>query len=220
MSVYAPVPLEEVDLSALEFWVAGPEHIDGGFATLRREAGADLGEDRLANLRDDITSSLMHAELDGERLTPQEFGSFFNLLVLAGNETTRNAISHGMKALTDFPDQRRVRWDDFEAGARNVVEEIVRWATPVVHFRRTATADTETGRPPLLPGRERGPARDRGHVRRDPPAVARPGGDQAAGDARELLHPRHQVDAPRLEVGLATWRASPPSCSRPPARSS
>jgi cytochrome P450 len=102
-----------------------------------------LGEDRRARPRDDITSALMEAELDGERLTPQEFGSFFILLVVAGNETTRNAISHGMKALTDHPDQRRLWWDDVRGGARNAVEEIVRWATPVIHFRRTATRDTE-----------------------------------------------------------------------------
>ena len=102
-----------------------------------------LGEDRRDHPRDDLTSSLMHAELDGERLTPQEFGSFFILLVVAGNETTRNAISHGMKALTDFPDQRQIWWDDFDAVAPTAVEEIVRWATPVIHFRRTATADTE-----------------------------------------------------------------------------
>src|SRR5262249_54734865 len=111
-----------------------------------------LGEDRLANPRDDITSALMHAELDGERLTAQEFGSFFILLTVAGNETTRNAISHGMKALTDHPDQRRAWWSDFEAGARNAVEEIVRWATPVIHFRRTAMADTEIRGVPIRAG--------------------------------------------------------------------
>ena len=86
---------------------------------------------------------MMHAEVDGERLTPQEFGSFFILLVVAGNETTRNAISHGMLALTDNPDQRELWWNDFETHTRTAVEEIVRWATPVIHFRRTATADTE-----------------------------------------------------------------------------
>jgi cytochrome P450 len=60
----------------------------------------NLGRERLERPRDDITSTLMHAEVDGERLSEQEFGSFFILLVVAGNETTRNAISHGMKALT------------------------------------------------------------------------------------------------------------------------
>ena len=70
-----------------------------------------LGEDRKANPRDDITSIMMAAEVDGEQLTPQEFGSFFILLVVAGNETTRNAISHGMKALTEHPDQRELPHD-------------------------------------------------------------------------------------------------------------
>jgi cytochrome P450 len=105
----------------------------------------DLGSDRLASPTDDITSKLMHAEVDGERITAQEFGSFVVLLVVAGNETTRNAISHGMKALTDRPDQRRAWMDDFAGVAPTAVEEIVRWASPVIHFRRTATRDTELG---------------------------------------------------------------------------
>ncbi len=104
-----------------------------------------LGEERMASPRDDITSVLMQADVDGDRLTPAEFASFFILLVVAGNETTRNAISHGMKALTDFPDERR-RWlADFDGVAPTAVEEIVRWATPVIHFRRTATRDVEIG---------------------------------------------------------------------------
>jgi cytochrome P450 len=104
-----------------------------------------LGDDRRANPRDDITSVLMAAEVDGDRLTSQEFGSFFILLVVAGNETTRNAISHGMKALTDHPDQRDLWYGDFVGHTRTAVEEIVRYATPVIHFRRTATEDTELG---------------------------------------------------------------------------
>jgi cytochrome P450 len=104
-----------------------------------------LGEDRRANPTDDITSALMAAEVDGEQLTAQEFGSFFILLVVAGNETTRNAISHGLKALTDRPEQRDLWFGDFDAHARTAVEEIVRWATPVIHFRRTVTTDTELG---------------------------------------------------------------------------
>src|SRR5262245_40889930 len=102
-----------------------------------------LGEDRRASPTDDLTSILMTAEVDGERLTTQEFGSFFILLVVAGNETTRNAMSHGMKALTDNPDQRKLWWGDFDRYAKTAIEEIVRWASPVIHFRRTATADTE-----------------------------------------------------------------------------
>jgi methyl-branched lipid omega-hydroxylase len=103
----------------------------------------ELGEDRRANPRDDITSAMMAAELDGDQLTAQEFGSFFILLVVAGNETTRNAISHGIKALTDFPEQRDRWFSDYDTHARTAVDEIVRWASPVIHFRRTVTADTE-----------------------------------------------------------------------------
>ena len=105
----------------------------------------ELGERRLKDPVDDITSSLMHAELDGQRISAQEFGSFFILLVAAGNETTRNAISHGMKALTDHPDQRKIWMDDLAGVAPTAVDEIVRWASPVIHFRRTATRDTEIG---------------------------------------------------------------------------
>ena len=101
-----------------------------------------LGEDRRANPGDDIASVLMHAEVDGERLTPQEFGSFFILLVVAGNETTRNAIAHGMKLLTDFPDQRRSWFDDYQGHIKTAVDEIVRCSTPVIHFRRTVSEDT------------------------------------------------------------------------------
>ena len=104
-----------------------------------------LGEARLASPKDDITTALMLAEVDGDRLSAQEFGSFFILLVVAGNETTRNAISHGMKVLTDHPEQKAIWTNDFEGVSATAVEEIVRWATPVIHFRRTATRDTELG---------------------------------------------------------------------------
>ncbi|MFN2426131.1 MAG: cytochrome P450 [Candidatus Binatia bacterium] len=104
---------------------------------------SDLARSRRENPTDDLTSALVHAEVDGERLTDAEVGSFFVLLVAAGNETTRNAISHGMKALCDHPDQRRLWMSDFNRYAATAVEEIVRWATPVIHFRRTATRDTE-----------------------------------------------------------------------------
>lgn len=104
-----------------------------------------VGEDRLANPQDDLVSAMMHAEVDGERLQPMEMASFFILLSAAGNETTRNAITHGVHLLTQHPDQRedlRANFDELIGGA---VEEIVRYATPVVHFRRTATEDTVIG---------------------------------------------------------------------------
>jgi len=104
-----------------------------------------LGEARLANPTDDLTSVMMHGDVDGDRMTAQEFGSFFILLVVAGNETTRNAISHGMHLLTKHPDQKALWWDNWDANTRTAVDEIVRMATPVVHFRRTAVEDTVVG---------------------------------------------------------------------------
>ena len=106
---------------------------------------AELAEQRRDTPTDDLTSVLINASVDGEQLTVQELSSFFVLLVVAGNETTRNAIAHGMKALCDYPEQRAIWAADFEGVAPTAIEEIVRWATPVIHFRRTATRDTEIG---------------------------------------------------------------------------
>ena len=128
---------------------AGDPDFGGSFEKLMEAAigmfsyAQALGEARLANTTDDLTSLMMHAVVDGERLSSQEFGSFFILLVVAGNETTRNAITHGMVALTENQDQRAKWFGDFETHTKTAVEEIVRWATPVIHFRRTATQDTE-----------------------------------------------------------------------------
>ena len=105
----------------------------------------ELGRERRKNPTNDLTSALVNSEVEGERLGDQELGSFFVLLVVAGNETTRNAIAHGVKALSDHPEQRALWREDFEAVAPTAIEEIVRWATPVIHFRRTATRDTEIG---------------------------------------------------------------------------
>jgi cytochrome P450 len=113
-----------------------------------------LGEDRKANPRDDLTSVMMNAEVDGESLTAQEFGSFFILLVVAGNETTRNAISHGMHLLTQHPDQRDLWWNNWDTHTKTAVDEIVRFATPVIHFRRTATEDTEIRGQKILAGQK------------------------------------------------------------------
>jgi cytochrome P450 len=102
-----------------------------------------LAEDRRVNHHDDLTTSLVEAEVDGERLTSQEIASFFILLVVAGNETTRNAISHGVLALSRYPAEREKWWANYEELAPTAVEEIVRWASPVVYMRRTLTRDIE-----------------------------------------------------------------------------
>jgi len=102
----------------------------------------DLARVRTARPTDDLTSVLLAAEVEGEKLTHRELGSFFNLLVAAGNETTRNAIAWGLVYLTQHPDQRRAWQNDFDAVAPTAVDEIVRYASPVVHFRRTVTEDT------------------------------------------------------------------------------
>jgi len=105
--------------------------------------GLNLAESRRAEPRDDLMSALVKAEVDGQRLTDEEIGAFFVLLSVAGNDTTRNTIARSMKALTDFPDQRKILIDDFDGTIGTAVEEMVRWASPVMTFRRTATKDTE-----------------------------------------------------------------------------
>ncbi|MEV0855336.1 cytochrome P450 [Nocardia fluminea] len=102
----------------------------------------NMAEQRRAEPAGDIVSTLVHADLDGESLGSDEFGFFVILLAVAGNETTRNAITHGMKAFIDNPDQ----WELYKRQRpRTAIDEIVRWATPVTVFQRTATADTELG---------------------------------------------------------------------------
>ena len=102
-----------------------------------------LAEDRRSHPGDDLTTNLVQAELDGEGLTSAEVASFFILLVVAGNETTRNAISHGVLALSRFPDERADWWKNYDDVAPTAIEEIVRWASPVSYMRRTVTRDTE-----------------------------------------------------------------------------
>ena len=100
----------------------------------------------------DLVTALVTANVDGEKLTEQELGSFFILLLVAGNETTRNAISHGLKLLTDHPDQRALLLEDFDTRISRAIEEIVRLATPVIYFRRTLTCDYELNGTPLRSG--------------------------------------------------------------------
>ncbi|GLE53522.1 cytochrome P450 [Mycobacterium montefiorense] len=102
-----------------------------------------LAAERRENPGEDLISSLVQAEVDGDRLTDAEVAAFFVLLSVAGNDTTRQTMSHSIKALTDFPDQRTWLLADYENRIGVAVEEFVRWATPVMTFRRTAATDFE-----------------------------------------------------------------------------
>jgi len=107
------------------------------------EYGHRLAAERRREPSDDLVSKLVHAEIDGERLSEREFDTMFLLLVVAGNETTRQAIAHGMLALAEHRDQ----WDRLREDPELVwtagTDEILRWSSPVLHFRRTATRDVE-----------------------------------------------------------------------------
>jgi cytochrome P450 len=106
-------------------------------------AGLDLAESRRTDPRDDLMTNLVQAEIDGEGLSDEEISAFFVLLSVAGNDTTRNTISHSMRALTEHPDQRAWLMSDFDNRIGPAVEEFIRWSTPVMTFKRTATQDTE-----------------------------------------------------------------------------
>src|SRR5215472_12716409 len=101
----------------------------------------DLAAARQEDPADDLTTALATANVDGEQLTPAELASFFILLVVAGNETTRNAISHALMLLTEHPDQRELLLADFEGRIGGAVEEIVRYVSPVIWMRRSLTQD-------------------------------------------------------------------------------
>ena len=100
-----------------------------------------LAAERAGRPGDDLVTALATANIDGEQLTSSELASFFILLVVAGNETTRNAISHSLVLLTDFPGQRELLMADFDGRIGTAVEELVRYSTPVIFMRRTVTRD-------------------------------------------------------------------------------
>jgi cytochrome P450 len=118
------------------------ELLTESLVTLHTTARA-MAENRRRRPADDLMTALVRAEAEGEQLTDDEIAAFFVLLAVAGNDTTRHTISHAMKALCDAPDQRRLLATHFDAHIRTAVEEFVRWATPVMTFRRTATRDVE-----------------------------------------------------------------------------
>ena len=111
--------------------------------------GMAMAADRGANPRDDLVTRLVQADVEGHKLSDDEFGFFVILLAVAGNETTRNTITQGMMAFAEHPDQ----WELFkQERPATAADEIVRWATPVTSFQRTATQDTELGGVPIKKG--------------------------------------------------------------------
>jgi methyl-branched lipid omega-hydroxylase len=100
-----------------------------------------LAATRVQAPAEDLVSALVTANIDGEQLTSAELASFFILLVVAGNETTRNALSHALMLLTEYQEQRRLLLADLEGRIGGAVEEIVRYASPVLFMRRTLTQD-------------------------------------------------------------------------------
>ena len=128
---------------------------DDGMAAAAEILGYSLvmAEERRACPRDDIVTTLISAEIDGNQLSDDEFGFFVLMLAVAGNETTRNAIAHGMLAFLDHPEQ----WELFKASRpETAADEIVRWATPITVFQRTAVTDTVLGGQPIKAGQRVG----------------------------------------------------------------
>jgi cytochrome P450 len=106
---------------------------------------AALGVERADHPGEDLTSLLMQAEVDGERLSPFDFAAFVVLLSIAGNETTRHGLSWGMHLLTEHPGQRALLAANYQVMAPRAIEEIVRWGSPILSMRRVALADTVVG---------------------------------------------------------------------------
>lgn len=126
-----------------EYALAGIDDITQA-ATEMYEYAMGLAVERRKNPGTDLTSLLLEAEVDGERLSDAEYQAFFQILSAAGNETTRNTISHGLVALLENPDQMRAVRDD-RSLLPGAIEEMLRWASPVMHFARDVAEDTELG---------------------------------------------------------------------------
>jgi methyl-branched lipid omega-hydroxylase len=131
--------------------LAGAEDIGAALGAVGMAAMSLMGmckelyEARRQAPADDVISMLITADADGEALTEEEFTQFVVLLTVAGNDTTRNALAGGMLALSRYPDQKQLWLSDIDGHAELAANEIIRWTTPVMHFRRTAAADAIVG---------------------------------------------------------------------------
>lgn len=118
------------------------EHFANCVMTLRMTA-AELAEERRESPGEDLMTWLVQAEWEGEKMTDDEIGAFFVLLAVAANDTTRHASAGAIHAMTRFPDQRRLLMEDMDGRIEGAVEEVLRWVSPLIHMRRTATTDFE-----------------------------------------------------------------------------
>ncbi|MDH6132034.1 cytochrome P450 [Kitasatospora sp. MAA4] len=125
-----------------------------GLRALARMQGmvADLGRERRRRPTDDLISALVTADVDGRSLSYRQLGAFFSLLLVAGVETTRNALAHGLHLLTEHPEQRALLLADPDAHLDGAVDEIIRCATPIIQFRRTLATEHTLGRAQLARG--------------------------------------------------------------------
>ncbi|SON62161.1 Methyl-branched lipid omega-hydroxylase [Mycobacterium simulans] len=119
-----------------------PQALGQAAAEMFAYCGELVAHRRKHGLTDDILSALLTAEVDGEKLNRDQLNEFFLLLAIAGNETTRNTLSHGILALSQHPEQQALLAKSPDA-ITPAIEELLRWATPVMHFRRTVTSDVE-----------------------------------------------------------------------------
>ena len=173
----------------------------------------ELAKLRKADPRDDIVTKLINSEIDGDKLSDAEFEFFMLLLTVAGNETTRNTTSWGMHALMQHPDQYKMLVENPEL-LDGAVEEVLRWASPVLHFRRTADRRHRDQRP----GDRRRTTRS--SCGTSPPTVTRPSSKTRSAStspaARTSTSP--SAAAARTSASAPTWPgrscgSCSPSCS-------
>jgi cytochrome P450 len=133
---------------------AGQAHrgADQGLPDALHAIAKDLIDARGAKPADDLLRNLVQAEIEGEKLSDFEIGSFFVLLSVAGTDTTKHTSAFTVEAMTEFPDQRDWLREDYDGRTKYAVEEFVRYASPVMTFRRTATRETELGGKKIIPG--------------------------------------------------------------------
>lgn len=129
-----------------------PDEVQVEAAAILHDIAEQLIEARKANPTEDLFTNLIEAEVDGEKLNEFEIGAFFILMAVAGTDTTRHTTSFAMKALAENPDQLAWLREDYAGRVGTAVEEFIRWATPVMTFRRTCVKETELGGKKIIPG--------------------------------------------------------------------